>query len=161
MIIVKIDRDTIKKNPNAGNTRTYLQGQKEASFKIESDNIPEWLYKEPFFSTQWSEEELEGTINGPITDEMIEKIKTVKGLSINIKCEPIVIDHFPEPDYFYNYEQTTIKCNHCKNKIDVDEIEEDWEDDYCMQVCPVCEYFNTFPEYKYEKIEDVIKKPKK
>jgi len=163
MKIIKIDRTSIKRNPNAGSTRTYLQGLKDTSFKIKSGKIPKWLLKDPFYPTDQRIEnniviELEGKINGPITDKMIEKFKTVKGLSINILCEPIIIDHFPEPDYLFEYEKTKLKCKHCKNKVDVDAIETDWiMDEYEVEICPICQQENTFPKYKYEKIENAIK----
>lgn len=157
MKIIKIDRSTIKKNSNAGSTRSYLQGPYHATFAIESDDIPAWLLKAPFYPTEWSEREMRGEISGKITEEMIEKFKTVKGLTVNIHREPIVIDHFPEADYFYEYKETKLKCKFCKNKIDVDDIEEDWLDDIPVMVCPVCRHINTFPDYKYEKIGDVIK----
>ena len=158
MKIIRIDRETIKKNPNAGSTQSHMQGLREVTFKIESDNIPEWFHKDPFYPTEWEIGKMKGLISGAITDEMIEKFKGVKGLSVDIKCNPITIEHTPAPDYFYDYEQTTLKCKHCKNKIAVDEIECDWIlDEYEVEICPICKQENTFPKYKYERIEDVLK----
>jgi hypothetical protein len=167
MKTIKIDRSTIEKNPNVGNTRTYLQGNSHATFEIESEEIPQWLSEEPFYPTEWSLESdsngmnsMKGEISGMITEEMIEKFKITKGLHVNISKEPIVIDHMPEPDYLYEYEETTLKCKHCKSKVNGDDIETDWEDDYPIKVCPVCRRIDSFPEYRYEKIEDALKSEK-
>lgn len=162
MITIKIKRDSIKKNPNAGNTSSIIQGLKEAKFKIESYSIPDIIKNEPFFITEFTEENgvltsASGVINGPITPDQFSEWMLIQGISITISNNTRVIHHMPEPDYLFEYEDTEVKCRHCKNMVDVDSIEQDEFGGDLLNICPICGHENTFPEYKYEKIGDVVK----
>jgi hypothetical protein len=169
MKIIKIDKSTIKRNPNAGSTQTIIKGPTEAMFKIEGSHIPKWIYKEPFIITEEERElvasksksksaiikRISGVINGPITSDQLGNWKN-HNLTININFNHQVIDHFPEPDYFFNYKETYLKCKHCKNKVEIDEIETDWiNDEYEVKICLICKAENSFPKYKYQTLKEI------
>lgn len=156
MKIIKIDKSTIRKNPNAGNTVTYMDGLKECSFEINGD-IPEFINHPPFFIQEWVEENnklisVSGLVNGPMEQRFLDEAPNLK---INIHQEPIKVEHHPEPDYFFDYEETYLKCNNCKNKVEVDDIEADWvSDEYEIKICPKCGSENSFPEYRFQKLSE-------
>jgi hypothetical protein len=155
--LIKIKRDSIKKNPNAGNTVTRVQGLKSVSFIIESYDIPDLPAE--FIVTDWVKNgkliKASGVINGPITSEQFAKWVNIEGIRLTVENGINTIHHMPEPDYLYEYEETYLKCKHCKNKINVEDIETDY--DIVTLTCPECGAYDSFPKYKYEKIEDVIK----
>lgn len=162
MKIIRIDRSTIKKNPNAGNTQTVIEGSKEVLFSVESYDIPDIVRKEPFIITSFIEENgkltnCSGVINGPLTPEQLSEWLTIKGFTVTIRNNTEVINHMPEPEYLYEYEDKEIKCKKCKNMINIDDIEHDEFEDTPVKICPICQHFDTFPEYRYEKISEVIK----
>ncbi len=115
MIIIPIDKATIKKNPNAGSTQSHVFG------------VPN-LFK--ILPGQWEME----------SDNNIETIY-----------------HLPIGEYSYEYENTPIECNECKNLIPFKEIEHDWEDnDVEFEFCPICKEIDTF-EYEFQSIEEALK----
>jgi hypothetical protein len=172
MKVIRIDRKSISKNPTAGATETTIQGAITAKFSIEANNIPSWIYEPPFIPTAsyipiYNESKggildgkVEGYINSPIDEELIDKCTKI-GMDINIERELKTFQHRPEPEYLYDYVETYLKCKYCKNLVEVEDIEEDYyitdEDDIRVETCPICKHDNTFPERRYEKIEDVLK----
>ncbi len=124
MKIIKIDKGTIAKNPNAGSTQTIIQRPAEARFEIESNDIPKWIYKPPFFieneaielvtskSRSGKIKRISGIINGPITKKQLKKWQN-SSLKVNIKLNTQIIMHSPNSDYLFEYEETYLKCKHC------------------------------------------------
>lgn len=157
MKIIKINKTTIRKNPNAGNTVTYINRGSSASFKIEG-NVPKFINKPPFFVEEWRIDNnkmvyASGKINGVIDQTFIDK---APNLQITMYNDIETIYHQPEPDYLYEYKETYLRCSHCKNKVDVDEIQTDWVDDeYEITVCPVCEAENSFREYRFQQFSEL------
>ena len=166
MKIIRIDRKSIRRNPNAGETQTIIQGRKEITFSCK-DPIPLFVKHLPFIITEWEEEngkmiKASGVINGPIeTDGMIALCNKAEHLQININNNIQVLNHMPEAEYLYEYQDASIKCKQCKNLIDVDGIEDDYifdgEDEHHVELCPVCGAENSFPVYEYEKITNIPK----
>jgi hypothetical protein len=163
--IVRIKLLSIEKNPNAGSTVTYVHGLKEVIFTIDCKKIPKAIKAPPFYITQTYSESLNkvnrisGVINGPFTYKQLKKwCKELNGLTINVKQDINRIHHLPEPDYLFEYEKTYLRCGHCKNLIEVEDIESDNMFDMVIQLCPKCDHIDTFPEYVYEDIKDALKK---
>ena len=173
-ITVKIDRATIKKNPDAGKTQTHILRKIDYSFKFWGNKKPKWLKEKDGAYLQEGEQisGITGTtfvLKGKLTNKKLaEKLlrlveqkdyKKLEGeLTITADYDYETINHNPSPEYLYEYEKTLVKCGNCKQKIEVNEIVEDYIDDEVrVEICPKCHEYNTFPEYKYEKISDAIK----
>lgn len=80
---------------------------------------------------------------------------------IIIKIDRSSIKKNPLPKWLYRYESKKIKCNTCNSIILHNKIELDYTDDGegPFTTCPNCNSINSFPQYEYENIVDVIKEP--
>ena len=158
MILIKIDKKTIRKNPNAGSTVTYISRGCSAEFEIKG-HIPKFIHKSPFYIEEWKKEDgiftyVRGKIIGAVEQKHLDK---APNLHVTIHNDIVTINHLPEPDYFFSYKETYLECKHCKNKVEVnDEIELDWEDGYEVNFCPICKAENPFPKYRFQTIEEVL-----
>lgn len=157
MILIKIDKKTIRKNPNAGSTVSYISNGYSAEFEIEG-HIPKFIHKPPFYIEEWKKEDgiftyVRGKIIGAVEQRHLDK---APNLHLIIHNDIITINHLPEPDYFFSYKETYLECKHCGSKIEIDQIVTDYEDDYQIQICPACNAMNSFPKYKYQTIEEVL-----
>lgn len=164
MDLVKIDRNSIKKNPNAGNTQTRIALGSECTLQIKNHLIPGFLVdgENDCFLQKWNDvESIFKIYNRDIVDKLVElgiKNKYSKELFyINIEHKNQVFNHFPESKYFYYYENTLVECDNCHQKIAIKNVIEEYGDEgeHYFQ-CPICKEIDTF-EIEYEKIEDVIK----
>jgi len=155
MTIIKIDRSTIKKNPNAGNTQTVVYGNAEVSFTIRGE-LPDHLVDGGnVIITEWSKNDCSGFLFNP---NDIGLLKKIDGISYKINKNSQLIYHLPEPEYLFSYEDTQIPCNDCGNKVSIREIIEDENDDEDVYtICPHCKEIDTF-HFKYESIYDIVKK---
>ena len=174
-ITVKINRSTIRRNPDAGKTQSHVLRKIDYSFKFLGNKKPKWMKeKDGVYLEEY--EHISGVIagttfvlKGRLTNKELTEIllrlieqkdyKKLGGdLTITVDYDYETINHAPSPEYLYEYEKTFIKCSNCKAKIEVNEIVVDYIDDEVrVEICPKCHGYNTFPEYKYEKISDAIK----
>ena len=158
METIKILRSSIKKNPNAGSTVTYIKGLKTATFEIKG-NIPDLVKEVPFFITEYQIEAdsmifARGSINGPIEPETLALwIKNIPNLNINIDQGINRIEHMPEPNYLFEYETKELECEECGTFSNILHIS--MEDG--LPECPSCFRWGTFPEYEYEGIDEALK----
>lgn len=154
-ILVKIQRDSIRKNPNAGRTSFVVHGPSEIRFKYQGNN-PE-LLKNCTIISEHSSGEVEGYIDNP---DDIKELANIPGMKIEVKNNFTRHEHLPEPQYLYEYEDPKIKCSQCKEDIYISKIHtdyDDWDNEYTE--CPNCKGVNTFPEIQYEHIQDALKSP--
>jgi hypothetical protein len=170
MVLVKIIRESIKKNPDAGKTYTRLHIGNETSFEVKG-KVPELLMNEEVaIITEWEEKEdgvynAKGFIEDP--DSVQEILSTLQkesskdySVSINTKSNYQEIPHNPLPKYLYKYENPEIECSECKSKVFYSDIERDCDDEYgCYDVCPVCQAHDSF-DFDLENINDVKELPK-
>jgi hypothetical protein len=162
--IVKIIKKSIRKNPNAGNDTTLVPmgWNIEFSTDISYDDLPDYIKKYTIETHRLvpDDPEYHGNLKY-VDDKLIEfaqaVIKNGNRFVIRMNREIQTIHHFPEPKYLYKYENPKIECSNCHSMVAVNNIEEDEVDDNMVKICPICGSFNTF-EYKYEKIQDVLKK---
>lgn len=163
MTIIPIDKSSIKKNRDAGSTRSHIFGVQETTFKVkctvsEFDELKS--QKEQVIITTWTE-----PINGIITATghlfNADFYKILKGeWEVNVNNNIETISHLPIPDYSYRYENTPIECDNCKNKIPFKDIQhdcfrlDDMDTDY--DICPICKQVDTF-EYKFQSIDELTK----
>lgn len=174
-LLVKINKKSIKKNPNAGQTKTsvlvgikatfdlkgelpnyFIDGENVIIEEIKNNNSLNWLKE--YFPTL----EYRGIfINPNNVQDLIDKcIKDKINIKYEITYNYTDITHLPEPIWFYKYRKTYVKCCNCKSKVSVDNIEHDYCDevDVWYEKCPVCYSIGTFPTIKYEKIDDIVNK---
>ncbi len=176
-IIVKIDRSTIRKNPDAGNTQSHILREIIYLFNFLGSKKPRWMKEKDGVFLE-SGEQISGKsisagtgliLKGRITNEelfrkllhLIEKkdYKKIGGeLTLSAEHKYDTINHAPSPEYLYDYEKTFIKCSNCKKEIEVNHVVVDYiDDEVCVEICPKCHEYNTFPKYVYEKISEVVK----
>jgi hypothetical protein len=161
--LIKIKRDSIKKNPNAGRDSVQIPMPWQVTFEtnMTKDELPEWLQGN---ITEWSigtDHSLTKGWLGVVDDRVMEYaysvIKDGNRFSIEAKRDIQTIRSItPEPKYNYKYKNTKVKCNHCQQMIPVNDIKKDVYEGI-FDVCPKCGDGDTF-DYKYEQIEDAIRK---
>lgn len=164
MTIIKIDRASIKPNPRAGATSSIMQGHPTATFEFpQGGKIPANLLSKVNI-TEWQDAEKPedgrcqcGYI---INHDDWKLLLQVPGITIKHEKGLQRIYHMPEPEWLYSYENPQIECNECHELIPVNDIETDYEhegeDEYYHEQCPVCNGRDTFPEFEYESIEDIV-----
>lgn len=159
-MIVTINRSSIKKNPNAGNTRLYGPSRQGIDFEIKGQ-WPDILKDGEncyIKSETWGEEK---TYHGSLfNDDLVHELLTKKGLSIKISNN-IQREYYnirPEESHLFTYNPFEIKCEACGKSSHPQDIETDYDDEgYRYIVCPKCKEINSFEKVTYEKIEDVLK----
>lgn len=167
-VIVKIDRSTIRKNPNAGRTETMISEGLQFFFVFVGTKEPKWIKKDGVYVTgvNYQGSDLVNqimTIEGEIVNnELIEKIKKnhfekgkfLPGTTITVKNNLRTLHHMPGPQYLFEYEKTYLKCKNCKKDIEVQDIDVDYifdgEGEVKVESCPVCNAENCFDNYEFE-----------
>jgi Zn finger protein HypA/HybF involved in hydrogenase expression len=65
----------------------------------------------------------------------------------------------PEPKWLYRHEPMEVECVHCRTKVDVDLVTDDYEDRYISDICPVCHRANCLSvRIELESLEDALKR---
>jgi len=166
---ILINRKTIKRNPNAGQTVFYVQGQKIIKFSCHT--LPEQFIDgvNCIIGSHEIQDGIDCNYQGIITDvhilnEYIKKEKGLpNGLSVTMTHNPIQIKQKePDPDWLYDYKPTKVTCKYCKEtfnhtELDCDSIESDDYYSYSETVCPKCDRWDCC-ELEYEDIKDALKK---
>lgn len=184
--LVRIDRKSIKKNPNSGRTDYHeFMGQETVTrticFKSPVWTIREWL------STNGGEKRLiqeqvtvcgdnpehpeAMTGYGTVSMKVIKKAIKNQGKEIPTG-EISVHNNFqhikmmtPEPAFFYKYKPTKVKCRLCKGIFKHNQIismccgTNDNGDDVEVNVCPLCKGHEPV-ELQFEKISEIKDLPK-
>lgn len=146
-MLIKINRNSIRKNPNVGNTKYYIPGHKQ-----EYKTVVETKQYVKFGDKEWkliSHDTKE-------TQRIEQPVQVLHSLS-------------PEPEWLYSYEDSEIECNACGNKSKYSELQEKEIDGYwdnenpdqyyyprtIERICPICDSEECC-EIEFEKIEDVV-----
>lgn len=163
-MIIKIDRSSVTKNPNAGSTSFVVMGAQEITFSFKGD-FPDYL-------TDGENCFVKTAVHSPLGDSyecylndhsLLEKLLADVKMSVNINKNNQVIHHLPEPKYLFKYEQKNVQCSECKQMVPYNLIVRDSFDDdewNYHSLCPKCNKYDTFPEIEYESIDDVLKELK-
>lgn len=160
--LIKIDRNSIKKNKNAGSCQSHILGAIETTFKTicSLDEYSELLNDKNVYINTFSNH-IDFGINltgGIINNDIHHKLPGKYEIESNNNIE--TVNHFPIPKYSFQYENTPIECSECKNLIPRDEIEQDSyyteDDDIDYEICPICKAHDSF-EYEFESIDDALK----
>ncbi len=167
---ILIDLESIKENPNAGTTTSVVLGPWAGYCKI--DVYPPDKLLLPYGCSAISERYMHDGISDPCTQyeivignlssyEILRQNENVSEISMN--RDNTYVFHAPDPKFIYQYENTRIRCNNCKQlipqaKIDkkyINSISKCVDTDLSYDVCPLCDECNTF-EYEYETIEQAL-----
>lgn len=155
--LIKIDRKTIRKNPNAGNNvYQYSLGDTGGTVTItgkEGDLVsPTWVERTwdqmsglLISFRELNPKEIDGNPGLKISMTKRTNIQTLYTLS-------------PEPEWLYEYEDTQLTCLSCQKSFSHTKLEDYYDEDSSNnEICPCCGKWDCIDgEVRNEKIEDVI-----
>jgi hypothetical protein len=160
---IKIDINSIKLNENGGQNQTTVPRGKIVSFKSKF-LFEDFIDGENCVIISWKEKEgemvdIEGHIH---SEELLEKCMKEKreNIEINIQYLNTHFNHLPVPTYSFEYENTKVTCDNCKEEITIKDLEyaESPDGEYISErVCPRCGTVDCC-ELEFEKIEDAIER---
>lgn len=165
---IKIDRKSIKVNPNAGAMMSRVLGHREVTFECIGEFPKELVDGKNVHLISW--EEFNGKrikTNGYVFDDetekfIWEKLRTKEWVRFNMKMEQNyqTIHHPPIAKYSYKFKDKQLKCNFCKSKIMYSQLKSDSGEfgEHSFEVCPICGAWDCC-ELKFEHINDVNNKP--
>jgi len=160
--LIKIDLRTLRKNPHYG-YREFVPGATRTSFT--ATELPEF-FKDGIncIITEIKADPIQ--YFGEIIDQKLVNRwvnEKPKGVSMSISRDVIeVISN--QPEYFYKYLPTKIKCEECYNsflhtKLKSESYFDGDDDIYSNTICPMCgEWYCCHIEY--ESVEDALKRKK-
>lgn len=172
-ILIKINPKSIRKNPNAFRTQTTFPttSRMELSFSVPAGSIsmakgkilapmpyPEFILDKNILieRADCTNEscEVRCVSIGSELHKFIEDGKKFEGVEIEITQDFETINHPPEPEYFYKYEDTIVKCNSCHDTFKHTELtsDEDAEGRYMQDICPNC-FASNCCDIDYEKFD--------
>jgi hypothetical protein len=131
--IIKIDRSTVRPNPNAGQSIYQVAGRSHVYetrvFKRGRDWIKQEL-SDGLLNRQDSITSLKCPANWASSINHVQEYQTFHSMS-------------PEPGFIYTYENPELVCDSCGGTFRYRDLETDdmfdGEDDlYCDTVCPLC-----------------------
>lgn len=152
--IVPIDRETVKKNPRAGNQAyQYSLGPQPPSVTVVGQDT---------INGPWVERTWIGSLLSSIQEVPAPKDKA---LFLNITQKQDIQNLYtlsPEPLYLYEYKDTLVKCEDCGAEFSYKLLEEDWSETYdeeshdydCYHIdniCPKCKASDCC-ELEFEKV---------
>lgn len=162
MTIIPIDKSSIKKNKDAGSTQSHFFGVEEITFKTEctEQEFEELKNNKEVIVSTWTDPN-KGIVK---VSGHILNMATMPALPgqwlIDSKSNIETLYHFPTPEYSYQYENTPIECDNCKNKIPFKDIQHDCfrldDEDVDYDICPICKQVDAF-EYEFQPIDELTK----
>jgi hypothetical protein len=151
-MLIKIDRSSLRVNPNAGRTEfRFIIAKTITEEIIECDlDDPQVLMRKTYVNNKLVEE------TPFISENPIDLNETyMKTLAIEYETET-VYSIIPEGDWLYEYENTIVMCHFCGNTFYHTELKD--EDSYEMRICPRCGQWECCDPLEYEKLTpDMIK----
>lgn len=164
--LVKIDRDSIKRNPIAGKTSSIEYVGSEMKFTFSGKSIPKTIkdnWDMELIVNEIVETEEGLYLNGLIhsgNDHLLEQLRS-EGVNVQVVHEHLPIKHEPLPDYIFKFEATQVQCVACDNRFKHTDLEEDllvdgsYKQTLIKNICPFCKTSDCC-ELEYENISDVI-----
>jgi len=137
--IIPIARDSIKVNPNAGDTYTYVSIEENIEFsydRLEYDDFEKLQNLEidrsngihiESYNLYESFVQLSGSLDHIQFLELLPKVKKGFNLKHNIKKQKIY--HEPVPKYNYQHQDIELLCNNCNKMIKMSKIIENFDDE--------------------------------
>lgn len=136
MIVIKINKNSIKKNPNAGNT-SYILPSGPLQRHKEVINTKKYIKLKE--------------------DEEWMLVSESEKVSVS-HSQPQQVTHSltPEGKYNFSYEDTKVRCRDCDKEFSYKLLEEFFDDDsYLKDICPYC-HSSDCCEYRFESIEEAL-----
>ena len=156
---IMIDKNTIRKNPNAGMTQFKIHDGHIDKYELYANGkiVNGFLYEATGIEAIKLMDEQHRSLN-PLTDEQKKCLGSL--ISISEKRDVSQIIHDPEPLYLFDYEPQKVQCEKCKAEFDHTELDfddnDEWSYEYSDTVCPKCHYFNCC-EIEYQDIYEVMR----
>lgn len=151
---IPIDPNSVKKNPRAGSTRTRVQGNDwiEWSCRAPSVEVARSLDNANNFSftghtgSSAFTFDVSGFYFDGADDEHAKKITAYlesngcSDITLIFKDGSRLVNHFPEPAWFYSYAPTEVQCQECEAKFLHTDFSSDssGDDAYSNTICPLC-----------------------
>lgn len=154
---IKIDRSSIKKNPNAGSTVSYIQGKDCATFTVKGE-LPDCLsVGKNCIIISLQENKYEKIYHGRLISEgVIDELIKLKNVLVERHFTNMPIYHDPIPEYSFEYENVEVICEYCHQRFMSDDfLIEDDGDYFTYNGCPKCGAYDCCGHVTYEKIEEV------
>lgn len=161
MPVIPIDRSTIRKNPDAGSTRTYTPGA--VQYTITSNlPLPERFSESVVLSSQtygdkpeFAYRVTEHSALSFIHDWFITHPNGDTPFGVDMQFPWTATHHDPEPEWHYGYGDPELECLSCGAKTPSSDISYGFEDMECeWQECPECKGVNTFGNIEHEYMDD-------
>jgi hypothetical protein len=169
VITIPIDRKTIKKNPNAGNTQSVESlGPMTGTITVNEKHVLvediEGVRATQFWKVKNRLVKAEYLAYGEGFAKFMKRMKRLRitRVSYSLNYPHHVINHQPEPQYLFEYEPTELICSECKKPFLHSDIRNDVMGDgdggehYCDSVCPLCGAWDCVA-FQYEKLDNVLK----
>jgi len=169
MVMIKVNRSTVKKNKDAGCTSTQVHtGQCISTIRFKGSRlIPK------YFDKLMKMLELTGRGGDPCVqykylinedvniEEMVYVIK-MQGfqlLGVDQNQPTQAVAHPPTPNFSFNYEDPSVECLNCGSRFLLSELESDCTSeheayDHSDEVCPNCKSWNCCDGVKWEQLTD-------
>lgn len=160
--IIEIDRESIKRNPRAGETMTVVGHRKTATFDITGDLPDFFIDGENVMITESAYGGFIQSYKGEIFDD--DTINKCVGLNLNVTVN--IDRNFYRHDHIriwdYTYKNIDIMCDSCEETIKSEDLksEEIWngaDEYYSNRVCPKCGEFDCC-ELEYENFNEALTK---
>lgn len=157
MKTILINLNSIKHNPNAGATSTFVGGTWTIYFNCVGKLPLFFKDGENCRITEIDNDKHSGIILDPaLLDKCINE--EVKGIKISMDRNVQEINHFPISAYNYKYINTKLRCKYCKKLIMSNDLKCDGEDDgYNEKICPECGAWECV-DIQYENIHDALER---
>jgi hypothetical protein len=166
--LIKIDRKSVKRNPDAGATSIRVPTYIEISFEIKGKHVQadKKFRKYPIALMSYRFEEgyyMRSPQDGPPVvkkyriiagqddfdlEKLLDRLKSfykAKLINFNVRYESQQVNlAMPVPTYTYQYKKTMVKCKGCKARFTHDKLETDYDyygdgsDCYYEDICPKC-----------------------
>lgn len=169
---ILIDLTSIKKNPDYGygaGYKRFVPGSWIAYFTCQGELPSQFTPENIRFTGLFTDPNYhEGIITNPaaIDLELLEKEIKEKGLYFTISYEREMFDVSTkmEPEYFFDYVPTMVKCYMCgaeflHTELESDDFYDGEEDNYTNEQCPNCGAWDCLDgEWEFEDLQDALKK---
>jgi hypothetical protein len=173
--VVKINRKSIKKNPNAGATRRLAEGPVSTTITIsgaheslESDDVK--MIQRSSSCVKGGSADIKTTYavagmsfkaQDKFLKSVLKKFGAAASYVIENNCHVVDTWH-PEPAYLFKYAPLRVRCAHCDASFSYKKLrdEDDYDDDEVSyrgrsNICPVC-HRDDACELAFEDIGDVL-----
>lgn len=157
--LIKINPKSVRRNPNAFRTETTFPtiSRMNLSFYAPANSasmlngkiVAPMPYPEFVLGENILIEEAECSSDfcsikcvaiGSKLFELLESGKQFEGVQIEAIQDYETVRHAPDPEFFYSYQKTKVKCEVCENTFNHNKLTSD-EDElghYIQDICPVC-----------------------